>query len=78
MSTSPEAVTKTVTDFLEQAGKLPEDFGGDTLLYADGAGLDSLETAELSATLEDEHGSDPYSAGDMPQTLNEILAFYAS
>ena len=36
------------------------------------------DEVELSATLEDEHGSDPYSAGDMPETLADIQAFYAS
>lgn len=77
MSSSPEAVQQTVVDFLTQVGKLPDDFSTDTPLYADGVGLDSLETAELSATLEDDHGSDPYSTGQMPQTLGEILAFYA-
>jgi acyl carrier protein len=49
----------------------------DTPLYADGAGLDSLEAAELSATLEDELGSDPFTSDEMPQTLRDILAFYA-
>ena len=45
-------------------------------LFADGLGLDSLETAELSAVLEDEFGRDPFSEGDMPQTLSELLDFY--
>jgi hypothetical protein len=78
MSTSPDDVQRTVVDFLTLTAKLPEGFGADTPLYAGGAGLDSLETAELSATLEDVHGSDPYSTGDMPQTLAEIQAFYAT
>ena len=78
MSTSPADVEKTVVDFLSRAGKLGEDFTSSTPLYADGVGLDSLETAELSAMLEDELGSDPYSTGEMPQTLDEIQAFYAA
>jgi acyl carrier protein len=48
----------------------------DTPLYADGVGLDSLEAAELSALLEDEIGSDPFTSAEMPQTLRDILAFY--
>lgn len=76
MNSSPAAVEQTVAAFLARAKKRPEDFHADMPLYADGVGLDSLETAELSATLEDEHGTDPYSAGSMPQTLNEIMAFY--
>jgi acyl carrier protein len=46
-------------------------------LFGDGLGLDSLETAELSALLEDNHGSDPFSTGGLPQTIDEILSFYA-
>lgn len=48
----------------------------DTPLYADGIGLDSLEAAELSALLEDEVGSDPFTSVEMPQTLRDILGFY--
>jgi acyl carrier protein len=47
-----------------------------TALFADGLGLDSLETAELSATLEDEFGKDPFSQGQMPDTVTDLLAFY--
>ncbi len=43
----------------------------------DGLGLDSLETAELSAVLEDEFGSDPFGAGLMPETVSEVADFYA-
>lgn len=74
---SSSDVQQTVVDFLTRAGKMRDDFAADMPLYAGGVGLDSLETAELSATLEDVHGTDPYSLGDMPQTLAEILAFYA-
>lgn len=57
--------------------KKPTDVGSDTALFADGIGLDSLETAELSAVLEDELGQDPFSVGDvMPRTVGEILDFY--
>jgi acyl carrier protein len=61
--------------FLRRANK-PDDLNSDTSLFGDGLGLDSLETAELSATLEDELGSDPFSQGDMPRTVGEVLDFY--
>jgi acyl carrier protein len=38
--------------------------------------LDSLDAAELSATLEDDLGSDPYSEGVVPQTVAEVIEFY--
>lgn len=45
-------------------------------LYDD-LSMDSLEVAELSSVLEDDLGSDPYSAGLLPQTVAEIMSFYA-
>jgi acyl carrier protein len=41
-------------------------------------GLDSLEVAELSAILEENLGSDPYSAGIVARTVREVLSFYES
>lgn len=76
MAATPELAEQTVRDFVRRTKKI-DDLALDTPLYADGVGLDSLETAELSATLEDALGTDPYSADEMPQTLGEILAFYA-
>jgi acyl carrier protein len=69
-------VEQAIQDFLARLGKAPDALTPDLLLYAEGIGLDSLETAELSAVLEDAFGTDPYSAGNMPQTVGEILAFY--
>ena len=62
--------------FLNGANK-SIDLAPQTSLFADGIGLDSLETAELSAVLEDTLGQDPFSSGDqMPQTVGEVLDFY--
>lgn len=47
----------------------------DAELYGD-LGLDSLEVAELSAVLEDELGSDPYTEGMSPRTVGEVIDFY--
>ncbi len=48
----------------------------DTRLFAEGIGLDSLQAAELSVMLEDELGRDPFSDGQMPQTVGEIIDYY--
>ena len=77
MGNSPADIEQTVVAFLTRTNKMRDDFHVDMPLYADGVGLDSLETAELSALLEDDHGSDPFSTGGMPQTVREIQAFYA-
>jgi acyl carrier protein len=70
-------VQGVLTTFLARIDK-PAAFGPGTSLYAAGLGLDSLETAELSALLEDELGTDPFSSGVMPQTVAELIAFYDS
>jgi acyl carrier protein len=75
--TSLPAVEQCLTDFLTRIKKLPDALAPELTLYADGIGLDSLETAELSALLEDEFGSDPFNdTVDLPQTVGEILSFY--
>jgi acyl carrier protein len=48
----------------------------DSALYDD-LMMDSLEVAEFSAELEDFLGTDPYSAGLMPETVGEVIAFYS-
>jgi acyl carrier protein len=48
----------------------------ETGLYTEGIGFDSLATAELSAVLEDEFGTDPFLEADLPQTVGDILDFY--
>lgn len=78
MSISPTDIEQSVITFLTRANKMRDDFTADMSLYAGGVGLDSLETAELSAVLEDDFAVDPFATADMPQTLTDILAFYDS
>jgi acyl carrier protein len=68
-----------ISEFLQRAGKGSDRWTDETGLWGDGLGLDSLEAAELSAMLEDEFGSDPFSAGgDLPERVGDIVAFYAA
>jgi len=77
MGNSPTDIEQVIRAFLTRAKKSVDNLGPDTLLYGNGLGLDSLETAELSAVLEDQLGTDPYSSGEaMPQTVGDILRFY--
>jgi acyl carrier protein len=82
MSADTAEVQRVITKFLEVANKsVPDELADDVALYAEGLGLDSLEAAELSAQLEDEFGSDPFSAAlqagdELPETVGDILAFY--
>jgi acyl carrier protein len=77
MGESPRDVEQTLRSFLKRVGK-DVAFDSTMPLYSGGIGLDSLETAELSAVLEDEFGRDPFSNESMPQTVGDIVGFYDS
>jgi acyl carrier protein len=71
---------KTVLKTLRSLVKRREavvDVSLDSDLYDD-LMLDSLETAELSAALEDDLGSDPYSEKLTPRTVADVVEFYES
>jgi acyl carrier protein len=82
MSTDITRVRAVIIQFLELVNKdVPDELTDELGLYAEGLGLDSLEAAELSALLEDEFGSDPFSAAlqagsDLPETVGDIVTFY--
>jgi acyl carrier protein len=76
LSTDASRVLTIIRELLERLEKSHGELTEATPLYADGLGLDSVEAAELSAILEDEFGTDPYSEGDLPDTVGDILAFY--
>ena len=75
MAESDGKVASTISKFLTRV-KRDRKLDNDTALFGEGLGLDSLETAELSAMLEDELGTDPFSAGETPETVGDILSFY--
>lgn len=77
MSTQQDKARAVITQFLERQKKAVDGMGDGTGLWGDGLELDSLEAAELSAMLEDELGTDPFSAGaEMPETVGDVVAFY--
>jgi len=77
VSSDQSKAQSVIRQFLQRANKGVDELTDDTGLWGDGLGLDSLEAAELSAMLEDEFGSDPFSAGgEMPEKVGDILAFY--
>jgi acyl carrier protein len=78
MSAPQPDVERTIRSFLANVNKSVDTLTPELALFADGIGLDSLETAELSAILEDEFGRDPFSTETMPQTVGDIVNFYAS
>lgn len=77
MSTEQDKARTVITQFLERQKKAIDGMNDDTGLWGGGLELDSLEAAELSAMLEDELGTDPFSAGaEMPERVGDIVAFY--
>jgi acyl carrier protein len=73
-----ETVHRALADLLSrrEGDAPPVAITADTRIYDD-LEMDSLEVAELSVLLEDEFGSDPYSEGLVPQTVGELVGFYA-
>jgi acyl carrier protein len=68
-------VRETIQRLLDLRGAGNVEIGRESKL-TDDLGLDSLELAELSAVLEDEMGSDPFSEGLVPETVAQLLAYY--
>ena len=80
MMTSQDVQQKVINIFqsvLQEAGKTYKKLPLETELYERGFGMDSLDAAAFSARLEREFGSEPYTDGQFPQTLADVLAFYA-
>lgn len=73
------SIVRIVESLLAAANKGDVEVTLDVALHGEeGLGLDSLQTAELSAMLEDEFGTDPFSEGRIPDTVGEIVSFYVS
>lgn len=71
-------IIEIVTSLLEHTDRSDLAVTPESRLHGeDGLGLDSLETAELSAILEDEFGTDPFGSGLLPETVAEVADFYA-
>lgn len=75
MPEAEQTVKSAIKKLLKRRSSEPVEVDRDADLYQDLA-LDSLEVAELSAALEDDLGSDPYSEGLVPRTVGEIADFY--
>jgi acyl carrier protein len=72
-----DVILATIHELLERRGASRLDVRPESHLLSDLA-MDSLELAELSAALEDEIGREPFSEGVIPETVGEMIAFYAS
>lgn len=75
MPDAERTVVNAIRGLLKRKKGVDADVQLDANLYDD-LELDSLEVAELSAVLEDDLGTDPYSEGETPQTVGEVIGFY--
>ena len=75
MEDAEKTVLSAVRGLLKRRKDRSLEVSLDSELYDD-LQLDSLEVAELSATLEDDLGRDPYSEGLVPRTVAEVVEFY--
>ena len=69
-------IEKIVMDIVREKGRTISSVSETISLYEDGVGLDSMDTASLSTTLEQEFGSEPYMSGEFPRTIADIVKFY--
>lgn len=77
MSDAKTTVVSSIRSLLKRRKADDLEFGDDADLYDD-LQLDSLEVAEFSAILEDDLGRDPYSEGETPRTVADVIKFYES
>ncbi len=75
MSDTATVVIETVQSLAKRRTGTDQEVRLDSDLFDD-LSLESLDLAELSAVLEDAFGRDPYSAGLLPRTAGEVIAFY--
>ena len=69
-------ISSILTEVLKAKGVERSSFAPADGLYEDGLGIDSLDAATVAAMLDNAFGSDPYNAGEFPQTVGEIISFY--
>lgn len=68
-------VVNSIRSLLKRRKGVDVVFDENANLYDD-LEMDSLEVAEFSAVLEDDLGRDPYSAGETPRTVGEVIKFF--
>jgi acyl carrier protein len=82
MSTIPnnidinDAVLKAIKTVLEQKQESTKIKADKELSLTQDLGFNSLDLAQFSALLEDTFGVDPYTEGEVPQTLKEVVSYY--
>ena len=74
--TKENEIVSMLETLLTRQGLSTANLNASAHLYEEGIGLDSLGAAELSAMLETQYGKDPYTAGQVPQYVSDLVSFY--
>ena len=75
MPNAEALITQAVGQLAQRRHGDGREVGLDSDLFDD-LELDSLDVAELSALLEEELGTDPYTEGVVPRSIRDVVAFY--
>lgn len=77
MPNAEALITDAVAELVRRRHGDGREIGLDSDIFDD-LELDSLDVAELSALLEEEMGTDPYTEGIVPRSIRDVIAFYDS
>ncbi len=72
-----EVIFAEIKTIQKKAGGKAKPLTDKSPLFGSGAGLDSLDLAELIVRLERKLGADPFKAGRTVRTVKELSAYYA-
>ncbi len=75
MSTE-QSVLEILGRLLELRDQPPKRILPESPLFTEGLNLDSVEITELAAMLEQEMGRDPFTDGELPTTVADVIAYY--
>lgn len=72
-----DVVYQIIQKLLEEQGRQDVSVTDESFIQDQGLEFDSLTVAEFSANLEQQLGRDPYTGGQYPARVRDLLNFYA-
>ncbi len=72
-----DVIYQIIHKLLEEQGRQDTGITDESFIQDQGLGFDSLTVAEFSANLEQQLGRDPYTEGQYPTRVRDLLNFYA-
>ncbi|AEG91571.1 phosphopantetheine-binding protein [Ramlibacter tataouinensis] len=72
-----DVIYQIIHKLLEEQGRQDIGITDESFIQDEDLGFDSLTVAEFSANLEQQFGRDPYTQGQYPARVRDLLDFYA-